>query len=63
MSAISDYVEAVEHYHKVLDKYFRLVRILNGDSVIAGDPLTSLARRELREANDKISEIKKKLEL
>ena len=63
MSAVSDYVEAVEHYHRVLDKYFRLVRILDGGSVIAGDPLTSLARKEIREANDKINEAKKKLEL
>ena len=61
MSAESEYVEAVENYHRLLDKYFRITRILAGGSQIAGEPLTSLARQELREAYNKINEAKQKM--
>lgn len=63
MTAVTDYVEAVEDYHKLLDKYFRIIRILEGGSVLAGDPLTSLARRDIRDAYNKMNEAQKKLDL
>jgi len=61
LSTESEYVEAVENYHRLLDKYFRITRILSGGSQIAGEPLTSLARQELREAYNKINEVKQKM--
>ncbi|UCH43088.1 MAG: hypothetical protein JSW16_00700 [Dehalococcoidales bacterium] len=63
MSAESEYVEAVENYHRLLDKYFRITRVIGGGSQIAGEPLTSLARQELREAYNKIGEAKQNLSL
>ena len=61
MSTESDYVEAVDNYHQLLDKYFRITRILKGGSPIYGAPLTSLARQELNEAYDKLNEAKQKM--
>lgn len=61
MSTATEYVAAVDNYHRLLDKYFRITRVLSGGSAIAGEPLTSLARRELREAYEKINDAKKKI--
>ncbi len=61
MSKESDYVEAVDNYHRLLDKYFRIMRVINGKSLIAGEPLTSLARKELREAYNKVTEARTKM--
>ena len=61
MSTMFDYVDAVDNYHQLLDKYFRITRALNGGSQIPGAPLTSLARKELREAYNKVNEAKQKM--
>jgi hypothetical protein len=62
MSTATEYVAAVDSYHLLLDKYFRIKWILNGGSVMVGEPLTSLARRELNQAYDKMNDAKKKLD-
>ena len=63
MNKESDYVEAVDNYHRLLDKYFRIPQRFSGGTVAAGEPLTSLARRELREAYAEFKETREKLGL
>ena len=61
MSKESDYVEAVDNYLRLLDKYFSIMRVINGKSLIAGESLTSLARKELREAYNRVTEARKEM--
>ncbi len=63
MSTATEYVAAVDDYHRLLEKYFRIARVLSGGSMLAGEPMTSLARRELREAYDRVDDAKKKMDI
>jgi hypothetical protein len=58
--ATRGYVEAVDNYHRLLDKYFPVRRVLSGVALTPGEPITETALKELEEAEAKVIETRKK---
>lgn len=58
--AVREYVEAVDNYHCLLDKYFPVRRVIPGVPITPGEPITEAAFKELEEAETKVAEALKK---
>jgi len=58
--AVQEYVEALDNYHQLLDKYFPVRRVIPGVPITAGEPITEAALKELEEAEAKVAETQRK---
>ncbi len=53
--AVREYVEAVDSYNRLLDKYFPVRRVVPGIEIKPEKPITEAALRELEEAEAKVT--------
>ncbi len=58
--AVREYVESVNKYNQLLDRYVPVRQVEPGKPIISGEPLTEAALRELEEAEAKVAETQKK---
>lgn len=58
--ALREYLEAVDSYHQLQDKYFPVRRVIPGVPITPGEPITEAALEELEEAETKVAETLKK---
>ena len=58
--ALRKYLEALDSYHKLADKYFSVFWV--GDKPRTPEPITEAALKELREAEAKVTETHQKWE-
>jgi len=58
--ALREYLEAVDSYHQLLDKYFPVRRVIPGVPITPGEPITEAALEELEEAEAKVAKTLKK---
>ncbi len=62
--ALQEYLEAEDNYHRLLDKYFPLRRVIPGVPITTGEPFTKAALgaalEELEKAETRVSEARKK---
>jgi len=58
--ALQAYLGAVDNYHRLLDKYFPVRRVIPGVPITPGEPITEAALKELEEAEDKVTETHKR---
>ena len=54
--ALKEYLEAVDNYNKLVDKYFPVRQVIPGKPITLGEPFTESALREFEEAETRVSE-------
>jgi len=59
-NAVKAYVEAVENYNRLLDKYFPVRRVIPGVEIKTGEPLTLEVLKKFEEAEAKVTETRRK---
>lgn len=58
--ALKEYLEAMDTYNKLLDKYFPVRPVIPGVSIATGEPITESALEELEKAETGVADAHKK---
>ena len=60
--ALQEYLEALDRYNELHDKYFPVRRVIPGEPIAPGEPITAEELRKLEEAEGQVAIALKKLD-